>query len=156
VPQLERFLAELRVAETAERQILAHLKSIALFKYDTTFDANEACKQLFDAIYQMPSAQNVHRRRQNHAPHQKDNSAAGGKKRLATRAAHLLTANEVYYYLKKFKALLPLTLTREKFFNLVRSLAKSAKRGLLAEVGTALTELEKRLQQAFRTSEVNF
>lgn len=61
-----------------------------------------------------------------------------------------ITANELFFYLKKFRSLHPLNMQRDKFFDLCKKLKSKAKKGLFVTSSSGQNNLERAISQAIR------
>lgn len=97
--QLECMQAVNRVQDSYQNQMLSIIRALNLQKYDdSSFNIEKNVSQLFELMLKLPSRKAC-------------SNFVTGKQ---------LTANEIFFYFKKFHNLHPLTLSREKFFQKVK------------------------------------
>lgn len=154
---LEKLQALQRVQSGAQKKIMELLKAISLYKFDTDatelsssssevalpgggsapYNVDADVAELFATMLQLPS--------------RKAYKTFLGERTSKTR----LTANEVFYYLKVFHQLHPLTMTREKFFKAVVDLKLKSEKGIIMKNKQISNQLEKQLAARIRLRGTN-
>ena len=136
---LETMKVKIFIQENDLKKIVSLFKKVSLLKFSPTEKGNlqEDVKELFKVFTSLPLRVSF----------DKFISEAGLQKQLSIP--------EIFYYLKKFRQIHPLNITKSEFFRIVEDVNTSVKKTILSEKKT-LNPLIEDISKAIKTGKVDF
>ncbi|EAR94381.2 EF hand protein (macronuclear) [Tetrahymena thermophila SB210] len=138
--QLEVMKSKKTLQQAALKKMIHLLKKISLTRFDDLqkYVVDEDVETLFQVFIKLPS-------RQAFSAFMSDYDVK-----------NKITANELFYYLKKFNNLHPLNIQRDKFFDLCKQFKSRSKKGLFNTNSSDQNDLEKQISHQIRKKGLNF